>query len=195
VPRRWGTRLAGYLAPVELLRTKRLLLRRWTRADAPAFLAIYGRDDVTKWLGPHPRRPVADLAEAEQRLDRWHEREAGLPLPFGLWAVVEFEVSATPVGTVLLLPLRDATGVTSEVEVGWHLRPDHQGRGLATEASQALLVQAAEAGLSRVLALTDPDNTPSQAVARRLGMVDEGITDRWFGITARQFAVELPTSD
>jgi len=38
-----------------------------------------------------------------------------------------------------------------------------------------------------VLALTDPDNVRSQAVAARLGMSDEGTTDRWFGLIARQF--------
>ena len=181
----------GYLAPVELLRTGRLSLRRWTSADAPAFLAIYGREDVAKWLGPHPRRPVADLAEAQQRLERWNAREADLPLPFGLWAIVEFDVSSTPVGTVLLLPLYDADGATTEVEIGWHLHPDQQGRGLATEAAAALLERAGVAGLSRILALTDPENTPSQEVARRLRMVDEGTTNRWFGITARQFAAEF----
>jgi len=38
-----------------------------------------------------------------------------------------------------------------------------------------------------VLALTDLDNAPSQAVAARLGMRDEGTTHRWFGLTSRQF--------
>jgi RimJ/RimL family protein N-acetyltransferase len=70
--------------------------------------------------------------------------------------------------------------------VGWHLHPGHQGRGLATEAAAATLAVAAEAGVGRVLAMTDPDNIRSQAVAARLGMRDEGITQRW-GRTSRQF--------
>jgi RimJ/RimL family protein N-acetyltransferase len=173
---------------MELLRTERVLLRRWTLEDAPAFLSLYGREDVARWLGPHPRRPVADLAEARARLERWHTREAGLPLPFGLWALVETGGSEAPVGTVLLLPLQDAQGQTSEVEIGWHLHPDRQGHGLVTEAARALLDSAASTGVRRVLALTDLDNDASQAVARRLGMTDEGTTDRWFGLTTRQFA-------
>jgi RimJ/RimL family protein N-acetyltransferase len=73
------------------------------------------------------------------------------------------------------------------IEVAWHLHPDHQGRGLATEAAAAVLAAAAAAGIEQVLALTDLDNVRSQAVAARLGMRDEGVTDRWFGLTMRQF--------
>jgi RimJ/RimL family protein N-acetyltransferase len=167
---------------VELLRTPRLTLRSWTLDDADAFHDIYSRWEVMRWLGPHPRTVVADPEEARRRLIRYREREDP---PYGLWAIVPAG-AATPVGTVLLLPLSDAGGPTGEVEVGWHLHPDHQGRGLATEAARALLGVAA---LPRVLALTDPDNLPSQAVAGRIGMADEGLTDRWFGTTTRQYAV------
>ena len=50
---------------------------------------------------------------------------------------------------------------------------------------------AAAAGIEEVLALTDLDNEPSQRVALRLGMTDEGATDRWFGITLRQYRKAL----
>ena len=46
-----------------------------------------------------------------------------------------------------------------------------------------------------MLALTDLDNVRSQAVAARLGMRDEGTTDRWFGLTARQFRNTLTIVD
>ena len=170
---------------MELLRTRRLLLRAWSADDLDAYHDVYSRWEVMRWLGPHPRRAVADLEEARERLGRWCARHAAETPPFGLWAIVPHD-AGMPVGTVLLLPLRDGDGPTDEIEVGWHLHPDHQGRGLVTEAARALLGIAA---LPRVLALTDPDNTRSQAVADRLGMADEGLTDRWFGLTTRQFAV------
>lgn len=50
-----------------------------------------------------------------------------------------------------------------------------------------MLAAAAVARIGEVLALTDLDNVRSQAVAARLGMTDEGTTDRWFGLTTRQF--------
>ena len=81
----------------------------------------------------------------------------------------------------------DVTGPTDLIEVGWHLHPDWQGRGYATEAARALLDAASAAGIEEVLALTDLDNERSQRVALRLGMTDEGTTDRWNGLTLRQY--------
>jgi RimJ/RimL family protein N-acetyltransferase len=178
---------------MELLRTPRLLLRHWAESDLPAFYDLYSRDDVMRWLGSHPRRTLATLDEARDRLDRWRARERDLDLPLGRWAVVPMVpgTPSPPAGTVLLMPLSDADGPTGLIEVGWHLHPQHQGQGFATEAADALLAAAATAGIGQVLALTDLDNVRSQAVAARLGMRDEGTTDRWFGLTARQFSKTL----
>ncbi|WP_426561892.1 GNAT family N-acetyltransferase [Angustibacter sp. McL0619] len=176
---------------MELSRTPDLLLRSWRPDDLDGFFDVYSRWDVMRWLGPQPRRAVVDLDEAAERLARWVQRGLDLSAPQGLWAIVPLSAGAVdgvPVGTAMLMPLDDETGRTDEVEVGWHLHPDHQGKGLATRAARALLDRAATAGYPRVLALTDLDNEPSQAVARRLGMADEGPTDRWFGLTMRQFA-------
>jgi RimJ/RimL family protein N-acetyltransferase len=175
---------------VELLRTRRLLLRHWEDSDLAAFLDLYSRDDVMRWLGPQPRRSLTTLDEARERLQRWHVREQGLDPPLGYWAIVPLTGQtqpAQPVGTIPLLPLADERGPTGLTEVGWHLHPDHQGRGLATEAAGAVLAAAARAGIGEILALTDPDNVASQAVAARLQMHDEGTTQRWFGLTSRQY--------
>ena len=175
---------------MELLRTERLALRHWSESDLAAFFELYSRQDVTRWLGPHPRRPVATPEEARDRLLRWRARERGLAAPLGLWAIVPLVAGQRPqqpAGTLPLMPLSDARGPAGLVEVGWHLHPRHQGRGLATEAARAILTLAANAGIGEVLALTDLDNVASQRVAARLGMRDEGVTERWYGLTARQY--------
>ena len=145
------------------------MLRPWVEDDAPAFLDIYSRDEVVRWLGPHPRRvTVTTLETARERLRHREERVAGLSSPMGLWAIVPVNADRDePIGTLLLMPLEDAGGPTDRVEIGWHLHPDHQGRGYATEAAQAVLDVAAAAGIEEVLALTDLDNEPSQRVALR----------------------------
>jgi RimJ/RimL family protein N-acetyltransferase len=175
---------------MELLRTPRLLLRNWEEPDLPAFFDLYSREDVMRWLGPHPRRALATLDEARERLGRWHDRERALDPPLGLWAIVPLLPRTgprQPAGTIPLVPLADASGPTGLIEIGWHLHPRYQGQGFATEAAGAVLAAAAKAGIDQVLALTDLDNMPSQAVAARLEMRDEGTTDRWFGLTSRQF--------
>jgi RimJ/RimL family protein N-acetyltransferase len=42
-----------------------------------------------------------------------------------------------------------------------------------------------------VLAVTDLGNVASQRVAERLGMQDEGVTERWFGLTTRQYRLVI----
>ena len=150
-------------------------LRRWTVDDVEAFYDLYSRWEVMRHLGAHPRRVIADRDEALVRLAGWKAREDG---PRGFWAITAAD--DVPVGTVLLLPLPDS----DEVEIGWHLHPDHRGRGLATRAARQLLDRTT----GRIVALTDLDNIASQRVALRLGMRDEGETGRWYGITARIFA-------
>ena len=78
--------------------------------------------------------------------------------------------------------------IRDRVEIGWHLHPDVWGRGIATEAATRVLGHAS--GLRRVVAVTHPDNEPSQRVARRLGMRDEGLTDRYYDTTTRLFVLE-----
>ena len=178
---------------MDLLATPRLRLRHWRVDDVEAFFDIYRRDEVSKWLGGAPQqRALATRDDADARLRRWIDLGSVLSPPIGLWAIVPVApADDVPIGTVLLLPLRDAQGPTDDIEVGWHLHPDHQGKGYATEAADALLGAAAEAGVAEVLALTYLDNIPSQEVAARLEMVDEGPTDRWFGLTTRQFRKAL----
>jgi RimJ/RimL family protein N-acetyltransferase len=181
---------------MELTRTPRLLLRHWEEPDLPAFFDLYSRDDVMRWLGPHPRRALATMDQARERLARWIAGGRRLDPPLGMWAMVPLSPAGEqPAGTLLLMPLADADGPTGLLEIGWHLHPRRQGQGLATEAAEAVLAAAGAAGIGEVLALTDLDNVRSQAVTARLGMSDEGTTDRWFGLTARQFRKVIAIRD
>ena len=68
--------------------------------------------------------------------------------------------------------LPDSEGtLTEDVEIGWHLHPDHWGNGYATEAATRLLRHADETlGITEINALAYPGNDASIAVMRRLGM-------------------------
>jgi RimJ/RimL family protein N-acetyltransferase len=167
---------------MEHFRTARLTARDWSAADAQAAFAIYGREEVMRWLGPQPRRPVGSLAEMRERIAAMAGRAAARP-EYGLWPL-ELTATGELVGAVLLQPLpgRD------QVEVGWHLNPVHWGHGYATEAGQGVIELAfGPRGLDRVVAVVDPDNVRSLAVCRRLGMAHLGQTTEYFGLTLEQF--------
>jgi RimJ/RimL family protein N-acetyltransferase len=197
---------------MEHFRTTRLIARDWAADDGEAAFGIYGRYEVMRWLGAEPRRAVASLTQMQERLDQMIQRGHDEP-DYGLWAV---ELRAGPqagvvVGAVLLSSLAGGDG---EVEIGWHLNPDHWGNGYATEAGRGVIglafgldqvgTESVELGgtggrehagvgragrplLDHVIALVDPDNDRSQAVCRRLGMTHLGRTDRYYGLALEIF--------
>lgn len=170
------------MAHMEHFHTERLIARDWTSADVPAAFAIYGRDEVMCWLGPQPRRAVASLEQMRERIEALAARAAARP-DYGLWPL-ELRLSGELVGAILLQPLPNS----ELVEIGWHLNPDHWGCGYATEAASAAVTLAfGPRDLDRVAAVVDQDNTRSQAVCRRLGMLHRGQTDEYFGQTLEIF--------
>ena len=176
------------------MRTSRLTLRPWdpdADDDVAAAYDIYRRDEVARWLGATPT-PWPSPEAARERLERWRavaEEEPG----YGLWAVVPESVGH-PVGTALLVRLPDADGrLTDDVEVGWHLHPDHWGQGYATEAARRLIQHGFDdLGLDMVNAVAYAGNDPSFAVMRRLGMTACGETDRWYGVRMQWWSVDHP---
>ena len=164
------------------LRTGRLRLRPWTTdpADLARLCDLYGREEVTRWLGGTPSVPPAELVERWAEVHRRDER-------FLCWAIERPD--GVPAGTVLLKPLPNGVG---EVEVGWHLHPDSWGHGYATEAARAVIDRAFARGLPEVYAVVRPGNEPSVAVCRRLGMTPLGRMRRWYAVELEAFRLMAP---
>jgi RimJ/RimL family protein N-acetyltransferase len=57
-----------------------------------------------------------------------------------------------------------------DLEIGYHIVPARQGQGLATEGARACRDFARARGVERLIAITDPENRPSQRVAEKIGM-------------------------
>ena len=162
--------------------TERLTLRPWS--SAPADLAriadLYGREEITRWVGGTPSVPPAELVA------RWATVHA-LDPRHGCWAIELPD--RTVAGTVLFKPLPNGVG---EVEVGWHLHPDAWGRGYATEAARAVIDRGFSAGVPEVYAVVRPGNEPSVAVCRRLGMEPLGRLRRWYDVELEAFRLVAP---
>jgi RimJ/RimL family protein N-acetyltransferase len=167
------------------LTTDRLCLRAWTDADVDFVLDLYSRWEVQRFIGAVPK-VMKERSEAEAAIARWRLLDDD-PV-HGIWAIQERGDDGQLLGTLLLKPIPASSDQTplppsGDIEIGWHLHPDAWGRGYATEAAGRVLTHAFTSGLDEVVAVTQPANTASQAVARRIGMTPAGQTDRYYNMT------------
>jgi RimJ/RimL family protein N-acetyltransferase len=144
--------------------TERLLLRCWEPADAPGLrVAIDASlEQLREWL-PWAVAEPTPVEELAIRLEAFaHRFRAGEDWTFGV-----FDLRTGRVLGGAGLHRREAPDA---LELGYWLRADAVGQGLATEAVDALArVALAEGGLTRVEIRCDPKNARSIAVARRAG--------------------------
>jgi RimJ/RimL family protein N-acetyltransferase len=149
-------------------------------------------DDVTAMLVAFDpmrgnRHPPSTRDDAVRWIE-WQERNHA-EHDFGLWVLETLDGEF--VGDCGLT-VQDVEG-TPHVEVGYHLLPDQRGHGYATEAARAARDCAAAHGVEHLVAIIRPDNGPSQAVARRLGMEVER-TAHVHGTDALVFGMRLARS-
>ncbi|MET7847488.1 GNAT family N-acetyltransferase [Streptomyces avermitilis] len=148
------------------MQTVRLVLRRFTSADAPALAAYRSVPEVSRyqsWESPVP------MAEAERLAATF---SAGDPRDPG-WFQYAVERQDAPglIGDVGVCRSEDGR----QAELGFTFAPEFQGRGYATEAVarvvEFLLVQE---GLHRVSAGCDGRNVRSAKLLERVGFRREG---------------------
>jgi RimJ/RimL family protein N-acetyltransferase len=151
-----------------VIRTRRLLLRRWRPQDRVPWAALNADPEVMAHFPSLLSRGQSDaLVDAAEE---HHERHG-----FGMWAV---EAPEGLVGWCGLQVPPAAVPAGAPVEVGWRLARSAWGRGYATEAGTACLEHAFDVlGLPAVASFTAVVNTRSQAVMQRLAMPRTGTFD------------------
>jgi len=165
-----------------ILETERLRLRELSGADLDFVAEMLGDAEVMRFY----QKPLA-RAEAEAWIARQTERYARDG--HGLW-LVEDRATGRPVGTVGLIA--QVVDGAVEPEVGYLVHRPHWKRGYAVEAALAVRDHAfGVLGKAHVVSLVRPANLPSQAVARRMGMVPVSTTVRE-GLEHIVFAVDRP---
>lgn len=147
-------------APSNCLATERLLLRPVEEADRGWLLELY------RALGDPPDRATREVDDA---LARW-EHEG-----FGHFAATVSEDGARAGVIELTEVVHDGGSGGREVEIGWAVRADLRGRGLATEAAAAVAAHALRhLGFASVAADIAGDNLASRRVAEKIGMRARG---------------------
>ena len=168
-----------------ILHTERLEIRPIRTGDLAACHQLY--KDIG-WADPG--RSEADNLERRRSWVDWsiaNERELARlnQPPMGERTVIDratgyfvglvgFNPSLSPFGQLPSFGGVENAPCTLEMGMFWAISPPRQGKGLATEAAQALIDYMFDVRrLSRIVATTKNDNHASQRVMRRLGMTVE----------------------
>ncbi|MGD8402322.1 MAG: GNAT family N-acetyltransferase [Anaerolineales bacterium] len=153
-----------------ILETQRLLLRHLTLGDLDELFALYSDPDIRKYFP----EGVLNLDETREEL-KWHMHGHPDNNKLGLWATIHKETGKF-IGRCGLLPW-EIEG-KFEVEIAYLLDQNFWHQGLATEAANGILRYAFQTlNLPRLICLINPENIPSQKVAKRIGMTLERRVD------------------
>jgi len=140
----------------------RLRLRHLRDSDAPFVLVLLNEPDFIRNIGDRQVRTLEDARRYIQHGPMVSYSQHG----FGLF-LVELRDSGEPIGICGLLK-RD---YLPDVDVGFALREGYRGHGFAFEAAAAAMRHGQEdLGISRIVAITSPDNHGSMKVLRKLGL-------------------------
>lgn len=163
-----------------------LVIRRWTVEDAPALgAAIAANLDHLRprmaWTAAEPLTLDARRELIAGWTDAWAD---GDEVVMGIWQ------NDKVVGSTGL----HRRGWPDGVEIGFWVAADHQGRGIATRVSEALVdLVFAETEFDAVYLANDVENAASRRIPEKLGFThlgrfaadrplapaDTGIDDRW----------------
>ena len=165
---------------IPTLVTAHTKLRPFHLDDMDALFQIANQKDIFRYF-PNPAswtRPKTGKF-IQSQLDHW-ERYG-----FGWWGVVPLDHSEL-IGWNGLQYLPD----TDEIEVGYLLSRDYQGRGWTTEGTLASLVFAFnQLGIRSVIAIIHPENIPSQRVALKCGLSFVNRTT-YFGMDCFRYRID-----
>lgn len=142
-------------------------LRRWRRDELDAYAAIVcDAETMAPVGGPIRRDEVTGLFER-------HFEDS----PDPKWLVVRaIEVGGVPVGSGRLSEVVGPDGAT-RLELGYLVRKDHAGRGIASELALAMIEEARKRGAERLHAKVAPSNVASQRVLENAGFTRHGEPD------------------
>jgi|SRR5690625_2914714 len=150
-----------------ILETDRLILRQVTSDDANSLLTYLSDIDVMKYMGLEPFKSIDDALDEIS----WYKSifEKGTGIRWGITLKGQREI----IGSCGFL---NKVAQHYRAELGFELSKEHWGKGIASEAIEAVICYGFEQmNLQRIEALIEPPNIPSQKVVERQGFMREGL--------------------
>lgn len=152
------------------LETDRLRIQKLRYEDAEEiFYAYASKLEATRYLSWPVHRTVADTNKyIKKAMAGW---EAGLEYAYTIRSKNENRL----LGTV------GAVNEKGKIHFGYVISPSSWNKGYATEAAAALVQQIINGNdVYRIWTFVDVDNTASQKVLLKIGMVEEALLPDWF---------------
>ena len=172
----------------KIIETERLILREVDYLDKEGLFDLDSKPEVHRYIGTKPLTQIDQALDVVRLLQSQYKKNG-----IGRWAVID-KLSQEFLGWSGLKlwnePLNNHCGV---YELGYRFIPKYWGKGYATESAQAWVDYAFEVlNVNTLYAITDPENTNSKQVLRKVGFLEgalfdfEGEQTSWF---------ELPKSN
>ncbi|NNC83559.1 MAG: GNAT family N-acetyltransferase [Flavobacteriales bacterium] len=149
------------LMPPSIIETERLLLREITLDDTAVMFRLNSHPEVQKYTGEPLVQSMEEMEEAIRKRTADYKKYG-----YGRWATILKEgMHFTGWAGLAYLPEFD------EIDLGYRFFPEYWGKGIATEASQAILNYGFETlQLDRIIAIAMKENTASIRVMEKVGM-------------------------
>lgn len=146
-----------------ILETERFILRKFVLADAPFILELLNTPTWLQFIGD---KGVKNLEDAENYLKNGSlksYKENG----FGFYLVAE-KSTQKPIGMCGFIKRQEL----ENVDLGFAFLPEFIGKGFGYEIAKATIEYGKDVlKLSRIIAIVDPKNIPSNALLQKLGFV------------------------
>ena len=150
-----------------ILETDRLLLREFVMDDVEDFFKMVSDPDVTRYTGDGGKTLEEARKGLEERLFQDYRKYG-----YGRWAAV-YKPTGKVIGFAGLKYLDDV----NEVDLGYRFFKEYWGKGLATEASRAVLAYGVDnLQLRRIIGIADIENKASIRVLEKVGFTFEKFT-------------------
>lgn len=148
----------------EILLTPRLKLLQWKDSFAIPYAELCSDPEVMAYIAEGlPYSPERAFTSQQKISDHWNR------LGYGMYAI--FEQEREELISIAGLATADYLVNTSPIpEIGWRLKKRLWGKGMASEATQAILDTLRQnQSIPKLCAVIHIDNDRSQALATRLG--------------------------
>ncbi|HBR58102.1 MAG TPA: N-acetyltransferase [Blastocatellia bacterium] len=167
------------LGEAEFPETERIYFRKFTLDDLPMLIKQRSDPEVNRYLGGTRLQNPEALARRIRFYISCYASHG-----YGNCAMI-WKKSGEMIGSAGLQPLEE----TDEIEIGYSIIKEFWRMGIGFEAAAAWLRFGFEkAGLERIVAVCDPENTGSRRIMEKCGMTFEKAEDH-YGLAVVCYAV------